>query len=358
MNTEYHYYLSTPNANATPPSFPFAMELDGLAPSVTPITVAHENFSFDSLMIHAWLSQLLEEAVGVYANRKHSRLNGMQTGQAQRGFLRIFGNPGDAELHRVIQNMYRFTSCDDPLAAILLRALDALSAEHDSADDFSGRRAPDFSEFSLRPRDATLWMRQSLDRWCEWVDAYIHLQTHSQWHLAPEFFNPDPEKRQQTASAMKQHRLEQFRTAISTNWQCNRSETTQFYRELPLWLILPQATLTEPQRPWPHPELDEALIVLWPLIKRHHWTYSDLLNVLGDLLDCSDNCICETERNLAIYCHNTLRLRKIGHGRPSKEGRPEGYVVAVKLVPPAAPPPILSFPSASCYPDSQIDELL
>src|SRR5262249_35014623 len=158
------------------------------------------------------------------------------------------------------QNMYRFTSCDDPLAAILLRALDALSAEHDSANDFSGHRAPDFSEYSLRPRDAMRWMRESLDRWCEWVDAYIHLQTHAQWHLAPECFTPDPEKRERTARFVKQHRLEQFRSAMSSAWQCNRSETARFYRELPLWQIMPQTPLTEPQRPWPHPELDEALI--------------------------------------------------------------------------------------------------
>src|SRR5258707_3542920 len=107
MNAENHYYLSTPNANATPPGFPFAMELpfNDLGPSVTPITVAHENFSFDSLMIHAWLSQLLEEAIGVYAARKQARFSGMQTGQAQRGFLRIFGTPNDAELHRLIQNI-------------------------------------------------------------------------------------------------------------------------------------------------------------------------------------------------------------------------------------------------------------
>src|SRR5690242_2747462 len=140
MNAENHYYLSTPNASPTPESFPFPMDLpfDDLERTVTPITVAHENFTFDSLMIHAWLSQLLEEAIGLYTTHKQLRFTGMQTGQAQRGFLRIFGNPNDAEAHRLIQNMYRFTSCDDPVAAILLRALDALTAEHESANDFNG----------------------------------------------------------------------------------------------------------------------------------------------------------------------------------------------------------------------------
>src|SRR5439155_21190471 len=50
------------------------------------------------------------------------------------------------------------------------------------------------------------------------------------------------------------------------------------------WQVLPQTKISEPQRPWPHPELDEAIISLWPLVRRHHWTFSDLLTVLKDLL--------------------------------------------------------------------------
>jgi hypothetical protein len=359
MNAENQYSPITPHPDAQ--NFAIAMKLPfSELPSrdASPLTVAHDNFTFDSLMIHAWLSQLLDEAIGLYASRKPSKSFGLQTGQAQRGFLRIFGNPENDELHRLIQNMYRFTSCDDPLAAVLLRALDALSAEHDSAEDFSGRRAPDFSEYSLRPADAMRWMRQSMERWFEWIDAYVHLQTHAQWHLAPERFHPDPEKREANSRAGKNHRLEQFRAGMSSNWQSARSDTSQFYRELPLWQVLPQAIITEPQRPWPHPELDEAIIILWPLVKRHHWAYADLLNVARDLLDCAENYICEEERNLTIYCQNHLRLRKTGQGRAVRTERPEGYIVAVRLVPPVAPPPILTFPPARCFPDTETDESL
>ena len=66
-----------------------------------------------------------------------------QSGQAQRGFLRIFGHPQDEEFHRLLQSMSRFTTCEDPLAVILFRALDAVSAEHDAQGDFIGVRAID-----------------------------------------------------------------------------------------------------------------------------------------------------------------------------------------------------------------------
>ncbi len=356
MNAESQSSPITPHPDAQ--NFAVAMELpftDLPSRNASSISPAHESFTFDSLMIHAWLNQLLDEAIGLYANRKESKI-GLQTGQAQRGFMRIFGNPQHDELHRLVQNMYRFTSCDDPLAAILLRALDALSAEHDSAEDFSGRRAPDFSEYSLRPADAIRWMRESMERWFEWVDAYVHLQTHAQWHLAPERFHPDPEKREAAASAARQRRLEQFRAAMSWSWHSDRSDTSRFYRELPLWYVLPQAIITEPQRPWPHPELDEAIIVLWPLIKRHHWANADLLNVLGDLQDCRNNYVCETERNLAIYCQNHLRLQLSGQGRAVRTERPEGYVVALRVVPPVAPPPPVNSPPERRFPDTETNE--
>jgi hypothetical protein len=311
-------------------------------PQVPALTgnLEEDSFSFDALMIHAWLSQLLDEGIETYVTRRTTKFFGMQTGQAQRGFLRVFGHLADADFHRLVQSMYRFTTCDDPLAVILFRALDALSSEHESHGDYVALRAPDGAE---RPREAARWMRESLDRWFEWVDAYVHVQTHSQWHLAPECFDADPRKREAAIQALKRRRIEQFFSSRQRDWQISVAETTRFYRELPLWQVLPQTQISEPQRPWPHPELDEAIMSLWPLVKRHHWTFGDLLTVLKDLVDEPDAYPSQGERNLATYCLHTLRLRKTVQGRTSRRERPSGYVVALKLVPPMPPRPIFHF---------------
>src|SRR2546427_3559833 len=121
-------------------------------------------------LVPAWLGQLVVEAATRYAERKNPKHLPMQSGQARRAFLNIFGNPGDHQVLHFLQGLHRFTESDHPLAAILFRALLALSAEHEEAGDFFGPRGPDLS---ARPRVTVLWMRESLERWCDWVDACV-----------------------------------------------------------------------------------------------------------------------------------------------------------------------------------------
>src|SRR5262252_4229921 len=91
-----------------------------------------DEFYLDALMIHAWLNQLLVQAAGDYVGRRTPKHRGMQSGQAQRAFLQIFGHVKDPELHLLLQSFYRFTEYEDPLAGILFRALVPLCIEHGS----------------------------------------------------------------------------------------------------------------------------------------------------------------------------------------------------------------------------------
>jgi hypothetical protein len=89
--------------------------------------------------------------------------------------------------------------------------------------------------------------------------------------------------------------------------------------------------VAQPKRTWPHPELDEAVISLWPLVQRHNWTFGDLINVLRDVLPQSEIYPCQSERNLATYCAFTLRLRRFGQGKTTRQSRPPGYELALRL---------------------------
>src|SRR5882724_181840 len=92
------------------------------------ITAQQEN-AWDDLLIHAWVSQLMLEASGLYVSRQNARSMPMQTGQALLGFLQVFGNVKDEELHRLIQSFPRFTESKDPLAVFLSQPLVTLPTE-------------------------------------------------------------------------------------------------------------------------------------------------------------------------------------------------------------------------------------
>jgi hypothetical protein len=101
--------------------------------------------------------------------------------------------------------------------------------------------------------------------------------------------------------------------------------------------------------------LDEAIISLWPLVTRHNWSFTDLLNVLRDLLDSPDVYPCQTERNLVTYCTHSLHLNKSSHGKTAKLDRPVGYLVALRLFPPAAPAPVVAAPELPAAPELSHD---
>ena len=294
-----------------------------------------DTFHVDAFRLRAWLGQLLVQSITAeYAGQGAGRRPIMQFGQAQRAFLQVFGYTTDAEFDGLLHNLYRFTEYDDPLASILFQALVPLSVEHECAGDYSRGRAPDLSR---RPREAAALMRQSVERWCDWVDAVIHLQTHALWHVAPECFAPGRKGRDWSELGIRHWFSTQMSDPGKAKWAGYPPAAIQRFKDGSSRPIVGEPIPSQPQRTWPHPDLDEAVISLWPLLQRHNWTIGDLLNVLRDLLPHTDIYPCQTERNLATYCAHTLRLQKMGHGKTARESRPAGYELALRLCLPRTP---------------------
>jgi hypothetical protein len=67
------------------------------------------------------------------------------------------------------------------------------------------------------------------------------------------------------------------------------------------------------------------------LVKRHNWTYADLLNVIRPKLKRPEAYPYDHEQSFATYCTNVLGLRKTGKGR-SSEGELVGADVARRLL--------------------------
>jgi hypothetical protein len=293
-----------------------------------------DNFYIDAFLIEAWLGHVVLEAATEYAEKKNARDRAMQTGHAWRGFLQLFGHAKDREFHHILQSLYRFTEYDDVQAHILLRSITPLSYEHECFSDYIG---PKTMEVLKRPAEAVRMARRSVERWCDWIDAVIHFQTHAGFHLQPARFDPDPEKRELATLGINQRNFAGMDDFNKTWWQWHHGEASERFKDSSKWPTLGEAMASEKERIWNYPDLDAVIISLWPLLKLNNWTYRDLLSVARMILPVPHRYPLGCEPELATYCQNVLGLRKSGpKGRSSPDGKPRGWQVALKLCPASA----------------------
>jgi hypothetical protein len=293
-----------------------------------------DNFYVTAFMFEVWLGKIVMEGAAEYAEKKNAKDRTMQTGQAWRGFLNEFGHAKDNEFHHILQSLYRFAEYDDVQAHILLRSITPLSYEHEGYGDYIG---PKTLKVLKRPAEAVRMARRSIERWCDWIDALIHYQTHAGWHLQPARFDPDPEKRELAALGINQRNFAGMNDFSKTWWQWHHGEAAESFKKSPKWSTLGEAMASEKERIWNYPDLDAGIISLWPLLKLHNWTYRDLLAVVRMFLPAPHRYPLESEPELATYCQNVLGLRKSGsQGRSSPDGKPRGWEVALRLCPKTA----------------------
>ncbi len=316
--------------------------LESLEAAATLSERERDGFYLKAFLIQDWLGKTVAEATAEYAELKNRRYRVMQTGQAQRGFLQTFGNVPDSDFHELLDSLYRFTEYDHALAGILFRSLVPLSIEQECSGDLAEPRAPDLSR---RPREAIVLLRRSLERWCDWIDSVVHLRTHAYVHLFPEATSPI--RSQQGRSSIpgtihspafqRGHNFLHERQDLSF-------ETLNGWTDTVRWQRFNHAMNAQADGAWPFQEVDEAVICLWPLVKRYNWTYVDALKVLRDLLRRPEAQPCRDEKVFAGYCATALGLHKLGQGGPAKDNRPAGYDIALRLCPPLRPPSVAGEP--------------
>ena len=186
---------------------------------------------------------------------------------------------------------------------------------------------------ALDPAKANALPRQSIQRWCDWLDAAVHLHVHAKWHNSPVCFDPDPDKRDLACLGVVQRKFAKQSDTVKALWHHTYAQAVEDFKDSPKWLTLGQAFASNHTRPWPYRELDIAIITLWPLLKRHNWTYRDLLNVIRTIITRPKSYPCQREQDFTVHCRTILGLRKTGRGKTTKNGKPTGHEIALRLFP-------------------------
>jgi len=286
-----------------------------------------DNFYVTAFLIETWLSELTLRAVAEYAEKKSASDRRLQTGEAARLFQEIFGPASKGKWPDVHQNLYRFAQYDDVQSIILMGALVPLSFEH-PASALPELKPPVTAE-KLQRMDEIL--RQRVQRLCDWLDAVVHWHTHQHYYLSPVSFDADSEKRELASLGVNQRCWAHLSEFSKTWWQWHHGEAAERFKDSPKWDTVGKAMAAGQTRRQAHPDLDNTIICLWPLVQRHNWSYRDLLNVLLMLRQNPNDFIFAREHELATHCNNVLGLRKTGEGKTTASGRPTGWEVALRL---------------------------
>lgn len=308
----------------------------------------HDPFYLAAFLIQCWLGGLVTHAAGQYAEIKNPKDRSLQAGESWRSLVEFFDLKPDKPCQYLLSCLFRFSAEDDSPGNSLRHALVPLMIEHRLTGNYFGPAIP-LATFHSPP--ATL-LRLTLLRWCDWLDAEIHLRTHRRWHESPACFNPDPETRHLAALGNAQRQLSKLDDRAKACWLVDFAAAAEHYRNSPKWSALGKAMADDSDRQWQYPDVDTLVIALWPLVKAYNWTYRDLLTVIRpafarpksspfptphSALRTSPGAAlrypCSREQDFASYCVNVLGLRKASKGLSAKNQRPKGYDIAIQFCP-------------------------
>jgi hypothetical protein len=284
-----------------------------------------DNFYPTAFMIEAWLGDVTLKTVAEYAERKSAKNRKLQLGLAAESFAATFGHASDAEFHHVFTSLLRFAEYDDAQSRTLRDAFWAMSLEHPHEAWPSFSPPTDTQQIA----GAIAFMRGIVHRLCEWVESIIHAQTHFFSHDAPVAFDPDPENRELAILGVQQRHFPGMSDFKKAWWEWHHREAAERLSDSSKWSMVGKAMADDSTTHQSYPALDDCIIRFWPLVRRHYWTYRDLMNVLQSVAPAPLRYPCEREQDLASYCTNVLGLRKNSKkGKSHPNGTPPGFEVA------------------------------
>lgn len=181
-----------------------------------------------------------------------------------------------------------------------------------------------------------------LDRVCELLEAVDHWAIHALSHEIPKVFVPNPIRRELAFAGVGQRILAHFTAAEQAVIQLHQRVLAARFKDAPEWSVVAEVAAETANRVWRHPAVDQVVITCWPLVKRHNWTYSDLMAVARQIIAAvaarrpelrgiSRERPLHDANALATHCRNALGLKKDRRDRTSPTGQPKGMGVARAL---------------------------
>jgi hypothetical protein len=284
-----------------------------------------DKFYLSAFSIECWLGKLANSTVAQYAEERSANRRKLQVGESRRIFAEVFKHTNDRDFSSLFVYLARFANADGPYSYALRQGYWAISEE----GEFPPLRQL-VRGYTVRTHPEL--QRRFVHRLCDWLDAITHWRIHERYYLSPVSFDADPDKRELAVIGWQQRHFSKLDNVSKAYWQLHHGQTAQRFRNSSKWATVGKVMSSEATRYHGYLALDQLVIWLWPVVKKHTWTYRDLLNVIWMIPSQRKSYPCRREEELATYCNNVLGLRKESTGKTARNGRPEGSHVAMSLL--------------------------
>lgn len=266
-----------------------------------------DNYYATAFLLEFWIGNLVVEVSEKYADLPPQKRN-MQNGNAFGHFVfkDLFSRCNDPkELLTFTRHLLRFAEEEDTTAHLVRQAFTFFGIESEIT--------PVVDIHALRPGpSATEPLRLYIRRFCDWFDALLHSNAHFMYYHAPGAYHPgDEEARHLFTLGIGEGAMPHLSGYDQQFWRWNHESALHRLSKPSKWKFLADGVKNEKTRHQAHPELDEFVIVLWPLLKRFNWSYNELLIVLEQALpQCVGRYPCDLYSNLQKHCLQALGLKK------------------------------------------------
>jgi hypothetical protein len=285
--------------------------------------------------IEGKLNLCLQEMLKLYRDAPPGKRPKMQTGIVRNIFCPEGWPKNQKTLVYILLSLNRFRHEDTCHAYTINEAMTAFVLER----EFDGHEhGPKFDKKTFEPgsQEDAQNMRRDLLRICDWIESRLHWEKHNAWYQSPDSFSEDGEIAHLTNLGIIQRHLAKFSERDRKRWEeMHLTAAVKNQSNLKMWTLVGKAQHDPAPRTWTHPEVDDRVIGIWPLVERYNWTYSDLLKVLEKLLP-PEKCAAyskyplDSPESLKVHCRTICGLTKSSKGR-STSGMPNGWQIAQRL---------------------------
>ena len=292
-----------------------------------------DSFYLTAFLFEAWNGIICTAIMEEYAKKSGQRH--LQSGIGWEAWKSVFEHAkAPEEIGHILNSLARFMHCDTPEGSMAEQVLNLLDLE-----DKYGAPVSVTSFLAGTPHKQValeeIFERQQsyFQRITQWWEALAHWETHWMAAVLPMGFQGTEKTRELTHLGLMEANFAGLNDHGKEWWRFRHEALAAEFAGQPEWRLLGKAQSLEKFGELRQPEVDQLIILWWPLLTRYHWTDRDMRGLVKKVVKYPDAYPLREDKEFADYRKKALGLikAKTRRDKSALDGKPTGWRVALAM---------------------------